>query len=79
MLQVADSGIGIDSQHQDRIFERFYQVDGSSRRMHGGCGLGLARRLDDVLLLRNLDSLGAQLERQRAITADPRLLRVAAR
>jgi signal transduction histidine kinase len=42
VLQVADSGIGIDSQHQARIFERFYQVDGTSRRTHGGCGLGLA-------------------------------------
>lgn len=42
MLQVADSGIGIDTQHRDRIFERFYQVDGTSRRTHGGCGLGLA-------------------------------------
>ena len=42
LLQVTDSGIGIDPQHQDRIFERFYQVDGTSRRTHGGCGLGLA-------------------------------------
>ncbi len=42
MLQVADSGIGIDLEHQPRIFERFFQVDGSSRRAHGGCGLGLA-------------------------------------
>ncbi|MGD9405597.1 MAG: ATP-binding protein [Anaerolineae bacterium] len=42
LLQVADSGIGIDSDHIGRIFERFYQVDGTSRRMHGGCGLGLA-------------------------------------
>ena len=41
-LQVTDSGIGIDPQHQDRVFERFYQVDGTSRRTHGGCGLGLA-------------------------------------
>jgi signal transduction histidine kinase len=42
LLQVVDSGIGIDSDHIGRIFERFYQVDGTSRRMHGGCGLGLA-------------------------------------
>jgi signal transduction histidine kinase len=42
MLQVVDSGIGIDAHHQERIFERFFQVDGTSRRTHGGCGLGLA-------------------------------------
>jgi signal transduction histidine kinase len=42
VLQVVDSGIGIAPEHIGRIFERFYQVDGTSRRTHGGCGLGLA-------------------------------------
>lgn len=42
MLEVADTGIGIDPEHRERIFERFYQVDGTTRRTHGGCGLGLA-------------------------------------
>jgi signal transduction histidine kinase len=42
MLQVCDTGIGIAPEHQEQIFERFYQVDGSTRRVHGGCGLGLA-------------------------------------
>jgi PAS domain S-box-containing protein len=41
VLRVADSGIGIPSGEQERIFERFYQVGGSAERRHSGFGLGL--------------------------------------
>ena len=41
-FQVEDEGIGIAPAEQSRIFKRFYQVDGSMSRQHGGMGLGLA-------------------------------------
>ncbi|MCK4667334.1 response regulator [Candidatus Dependentiae bacterium] len=41
-ITVSDTGIGIKKSELSKIFKRFYQVDGSSRRKYGGTGLGLA-------------------------------------
>jgi CheY-like chemotaxis protein/anti-sigma regulatory factor (Ser/Thr protein kinase) len=41
-FSIADTGIGIAREKQALIFEEFTQVDGSSTRIHGGAGLGLA-------------------------------------
>lgn len=41
MLAVEDSGIGIAPEHHERIFDRFYRVDGDAARSQRGAGLGL--------------------------------------
>jgi signal transduction histidine kinase len=57
-LQVSDTGKGVPPEEQERIFERFYQVDGGIRRRYGGVGLGLA------LVKQVVESLGGEVTLQ---------------
>jgi len=50
LVEVGDTGIGIDPEHHELVFREFAQVDASASRQHHGAGLGLtiARKLVEL-------------------------------
>lgn len=61
VLEVTDTGTGIPADQLERVFERFYQVDGSNTRRYGGTGLGLA------LVKQVVDAHGGQITIQSSV------------
>ena len=84
VLSVKDTGIGIPSDRQSKIFESFTQADGSTTRRYGGTGLGLtiSRQLislmGGIINLRSIEGEGSVFEVEiclpRQIGIVPRLM-----
>ena len=74
---VEDTGPGISKMHQEHLFDRFYQIDGSRQRRKGGVGLGLsisselAQLLGGRLTAASEVGVGSRFTLQFPVRADP--------
>jgi signal transduction histidine kinase/CheY-like chemotaxis protein len=67
-VSVSDTGIGIALEDQERIFERFMQLDTSTARRYGGTGLGLAISKQVVERMQGRISVKSELGRGSTFT-----------
>lgn len=51
LFQVEDSGVGIEEQYIDRIFDRFFKIENDNSKLFRGAGLGLSISKSLVTLL----------------------------
>lgn len=72
-MQVTDSGPGIPAEAQARIFEPFWQVDGSITRHHDGAGLGLSIVKQLTHLMKGQITVESQVGRGTTFTVSFRL------
>jgi signal transduction histidine kinase/DNA-binding response OmpR family regulator len=76
LISIEDSGIGIEKESQDLVFEEFTQANESIEKNYGGTGLGLAiskkiiALLGGELYLKNSSKKGSCFEISLAITFD---------
>lgn len=67
-LEVEDNGIGIEKEHHEKIFERFYRVDKSHSKKSGGTGLGLSIVKNAVKYHQGTIDIESELEKGTKIT-----------
>lgn len=67
-ITVEDEGIGISTEHIERIFDEFRQVDGTYTRKVGGTGLGLS------ITKKFVEMLGGSIEAQSSLGAGSRFI-----
>ena len=73
---ISDTGIGIAPEHQERIFEPFYQVESGAQRKFGGTGLGaaiareLVRKMGGDITVESIEGLGSVFSFELAMTID---------
>lgn len=76
-LTVRDTGPGIPEDQREKIFEKFYQIEGGHARRHAGTGLGLAisrelaSLLQGVLTLESTEGAGSAFHLTIPIEPDP--------
>ena len=70
LIEVEDTGIGIDADHLPHIFERFYVADKSRSKKLGGTGLGLSIVKHIVLAHGGAVSVRSRLGEGTVITVD---------
>ena len=70
-LSVADTGIGIGEEDQERVFERFFRVDKARARETGGTGLGLA--ITNDIVKQHYGSIGVQSKEDEGTTFTVRI------